>query len=281
MAKRNTDTEIWNEDWFLEMKGRNQHFYNYIKDKCDHAGFWRPNFKNFEQSTGFRINVKEFLDMVNSDYSTGEKTFKERIRVLENGRWWLVGYIPFHFPILNLNNRFHRSVFDTFRKNVNYDESESYGFEVKDTSKGPQGEVKKEEERKKKTEGSKQNIVIVTEYRECSELLKKRILETKQKKITELHLRSWDDTVRLMIQRDGRKINDIKILINECHDMDPKPNGFTWRNNILSMDKLRKQWNEGKIFIGMNNNKPQNQYGRQEYTRDDFKRQMEKLADYE
>ena len=34
--------------------------------------------------------------------------------------------------------------------------------------------------------------------------------------------------------------------------MEPSPNGFTWRNNILSMGKLRSNWNNGKISIGMN-----------------------------
>lgn len=95
---------------------------------------------------------------------------------------------------------------------------------------------------------------IVPEYRECSDLLKKRVLETRQQKITEDTLIKWDNTVRLMVQRDERSLEDIKKIINECHDMPPRPNGFTWRDNILSMDKLRVQWNEGKVYIGMNNN---------------------------
>lgn len=171
MAKRNTDTELWNEDWFIEMSGRNQLFYFYIKDKCDHAGFWRPNFKHFEKDTGFRVNVKEFLSVVNSEYSTGEKSFKERVRVLDNGRWWLVGYIGFHFPILNLNNRFHRSVYDTFTKNVSCEDTTIYDFEVKDTSKTPQEEVKKKERRRKKEEGEDNKEEVKHKYGEYKHVL--------------------------------------------------------------------------------------------------------------
>ncbi|MFA5166835.1 MAG: hypothetical protein WC449_06120 [Candidatus Paceibacterota bacterium] len=95
---------------------------------------------------------------------------------------------------------------------------------------------------------------VVPEYRECSDLLKNRVLETRQQKITNDTLIKWDNTVRLMVQRDERTIEDIKKIINECHDMPPRPNGFTWRDNILSMDSLRLRWNEGKIYIGINNN---------------------------
>ena len=95
-------------------------------------------------------------------------------------------------------------------------------------------------------------------YRECSDLLKKRVLETRQMKITEDTLLKWDNAVRLMVQRDHseehpRTLEGIKILINECHDMPPDPRtGFTWAKNILSMETLRIRWNEGKIFVGMN-----------------------------
>jgi uncharacterized protein with gpF-like domain len=89
----------------------------------------------------------------------------------------------------------------------------------------------------------------------CSELLKKRVLEKRQQKITDKTLKDWSNIVRLMTERDDRTLDDIKSLINECHDMQPSPSGFTWADNILSMGKLREKWNEGKIFVGMNKNK--------------------------
>ncbi len=91
-------------------------------------------------------------------------------------------------------------------------------------------------------------------HRECSTLLQTRILEHRQQKITESTIEDWDDVVRLMVERDKRSIEDIKKLINQCHDMQPNKNGFTWRDNIRSMQTLRMQWNDGKIFIGMNLN---------------------------
>jgi len=38
MAKRFTDTEKWNEDWFLEIINPHKLFWIYICDNCNHAG---------------------------------------------------------------------------------------------------------------------------------------------------------------------------------------------------------------------------------------------------
>lgn len=120
--------------------------------------------------------------------------------------------------------------------------NESGGLES--PNKGISKEVKKEKEKKKE---------IPPDFLKVAEHLKKRILETKQQKITDKTLEDWADCIRLMTSRDSRTVEDIKKLIDECHDMEPSPStGFTWRNNILSMQKLRQQWNEGKIWIGMN-----------------------------
>ena len=97
-------------------------------------------------------------------------------------------------------------------------------------------------------------------YRPLSELLKKRVLETTQSKITESHLDTWDNECRLMVEQDKRKTEDIELLINECHNMEPRgANNFTWRKQIKSMSKLRLQWNNGNICIGMNKGQQQSQ----------------------
>lgn len=88
-------------------------------------------------------------------------------------------------------------------------------------------------------------------HRECSELLKSRILERRQQKIDDGTFVDWDKSVRLMVEKEHRTTDDIKTLINECHDMPPRSNGFTWADQIRSMGKLRQHWNDGKIFIGM------------------------------
>jgi hypothetical protein len=90
------------------------------------------------------------------------------------------------------------------------------------------------------------------QYLHISNHLKKRILEKRQANITDATINGWNKVCRLMVDRDKRTAEQINQIIDECHDMPKTPSGFTWADNILSMDKLRKQWNDGKIYIGMN-----------------------------
>ena len=89
MAKRLTDTEIWDQDWFVELPTKYKLFWCYIKDKCDNAGFWRPNKVIAQRIIGEPINIQEFLEFINVD--------KERIVVLPTGKWFLRDYFLFQY----------------------------------------------------------------------------------------------------------------------------------------------------------------------------------------
>ncbi len=103
MPKRFTDTEIWTEDWFLKMEPAYMFLWKWICDDCDHAGIWKPNVVKFSRLTGFQINLVDALLMFND--------FKERVLVLENGRWFITGFIPFQYGNkLNDSNRVHASI---------------------------------------------------------------------------------------------------------------------------------------------------------------------------
>jgi hypothetical protein len=53
----------------------------------------------------------------------------------------------------------------------------------------------------------------------------------------------WSDVIRLMIERDKRKPEEIKAVIDWSQDSD------FWMSNILSPDKLRKQYDT--LFMQM------------------------------
>lgn len=115
MAVRFIDTERWKEDWYCELKGEYQKLFDYICDQCDNAGVWKPNKVDFEIKTGFSVNLGSFIKKVNGD--------KERIFLLENGRWFILGFISFQwfnkkeqFSLI-LTNRLHKSIYDLLIKN--------------------------------------------------------------------------------------------------------------------------------------------------------------------
>ena len=89
MAKRFTDTEIWEQDWFIDLPNKYKLLWNYIKDKCDNVGIWRPNKSILQKIVGEPINLDEFLGFVNID--------KERLKVLPSGRWWIKDFFVFQY----------------------------------------------------------------------------------------------------------------------------------------------------------------------------------------
>jgi hypothetical protein len=89
MAKRFHDTEIWEQDWFSELPNKYKLFWFYIKDRCDNAGFWRPNKSNFQKIIGEPINLDDFIVFINVD--------KDRIKILPSGRWFIKEFFVFQY----------------------------------------------------------------------------------------------------------------------------------------------------------------------------------------
>jgi len=110
MVKRFTDTELWNEDWFIGLPTSSQFFWVYLKDNCDHAGIWRPNLVKIQKLYGHEIDLQDAIRNINAE--------KERIAVLDNGRLFLTGFIPFQYGrVLNLGSRMHLSVYQLLLAN--------------------------------------------------------------------------------------------------------------------------------------------------------------------
>lgn len=116
MASRFTDTELWNEDWFCEMPGEYQLFVKYVFDKCDNAGVWKPNKFDFETKTKFKVSLDLLFKRINGGG-------QQRVLSLDNGRWFLTGYILFQwfnkkktFDLV-LSNKLHKSLYDSLIEN--------------------------------------------------------------------------------------------------------------------------------------------------------------------
>ncbi|MEN3134541.1 phage replisome organizer N-terminal domain-containing protein [Bacillus cereus] len=66
-------------------------------------------------------------------------------------------------------------------------------------------------------------------------------------------LESWAKDIRLMQERDNRSLEDIKKVMDWCQ------NDTFWMNNVLSISKLRKQFDQ--LYMKMNERKGGNQNG--------------------
>lgn len=108
--KRFTDTNIWDEDWFITMPTNYKLLWIWIKDRCDHAGIWKPNVENFKIING-EVDLEKAVEYFNT-------LDKERIIKLANGKFFLPGFFVFQYgKKLNLNNKVHQSVFKVLNSN--------------------------------------------------------------------------------------------------------------------------------------------------------------------
>mgnify|MGYP003643312864 FL=1 len=135
MSKRFHDTDIWDEDWYLDMPLEYRSFWGYVCDKCDHAGIWRPNVRRFNADIDNKVDLDTALTFFNTN--------KERILPLESGHWMIKDFVPFQYgKSLNKNNRVHLSVFNRLTDlEVNLGSIRGLN-EVKEGSSRPQVEVK-------------------------------------------------------------------------------------------------------------------------------------------
>lgn len=103
MPKRFTATEIWEEDWFLELPVEYKLFWFYIKDKCDQAGFFKVNTKLFCNSNGVNVNIETAIELFNKG--------KKRIRKVNGSIWLLEDFFKFQYGNkLNSENKMHTGI---------------------------------------------------------------------------------------------------------------------------------------------------------------------------
>lgn len=101
--KRYRDTNMWDEDWYIDLSNEHKFFWQYVLDTCNHAGIWKPNLKKFEFVTGWKINIESFMSEINQ--------YKERIIHLSNGKYWVLDFVAFQQgKRLGIKNNCHRGI---------------------------------------------------------------------------------------------------------------------------------------------------------------------------
>lgn len=98
MAKRMTDTEKWQDDWFVALPPKYKLFWVYLCDRCDHAGIWKISGSVASALIGETVDLDEALSV-----------FSGRIEVHE-GFWWIKKFCAFQYgPELDPRNKVHKS----------------------------------------------------------------------------------------------------------------------------------------------------------------------------
>src|ERR1035437_2941380 len=101
MSKRFTDTNIWDQSWFLELSPEGKNIWQFLEKSSDCAGIWKIDIPEMKRKIGCKnINLTHFLEEVNRDYNklTGEPVKRNRVMLIANDtKLWLTGFICFQY----------------------------------------------------------------------------------------------------------------------------------------------------------------------------------------
>lgn len=103
MAKRFSATEIWEEDWFLDMPNEYKLFWYYILSACDQAGFFKINIKSFSSKNNVELDIDTAFELFNKG--------KKRLRKVSNSVWLIEDFFKFQYGHkFNCNNKMHLGI---------------------------------------------------------------------------------------------------------------------------------------------------------------------------
>lgn len=130
--KRFTDVEIWDKEWFMELKPKHKCLVKYLFDKCDSSGMWKPNWKLASMQIGEDVSISDLKLIPANQYE------------IIDGKIFLPDFISFQYGNLSKNSPAHKPIFKTIEKN---NLSNRVFNRVSDTLQEKETEKEKEEEK--------------------------------------------------------------------------------------------------------------------------------------
>ncbi|MFA4871357.1 MAG: hypothetical protein WC623_24375 [Pedobacter sp.] len=248
MSKRFTCSNKWDDDWYISLSNDMKLLYNYMVDKCDCAGVFKPNFKVISILLGIEISASEVLAQINKE--------KERITVLQSGHWLILGFIPFQYGKLSTESTVAKGVIkiltlEGYGKDIDtlikgYDKGidrVSKGYDkgidtIKDKDKD-KDYISESIINNKIPLGEDESKINENFYSELSILLLKKIRENDPKfTITADKMESWDKEVASLLKKDSRTVDEITQVINWCQQ-----DSF-WKSKTMDMNKIREKFSQ-------------------------------------
>lgn len=105
MAKRFTDTLIWEKEWFMKLSPKHKCLIRYLFDRCDASGVWEPNW------TLASIYIGEKCD------SSDLMVINDHIQILPSKKILITDFISFQYGKLSEKCAGHIPVFKAIEKN--------------------------------------------------------------------------------------------------------------------------------------------------------------------
>jgi hypothetical protein len=108
MAKRYTDTELYDQEWFLTLPPRLKCAWEWLCKRCDVIGLWHISMTKLSFEVGETVTIDEL-----------KTHFK--VQLIGDDMLWIPGFVPFQYGDeggrLSLKNKFHVSIAEKLKAN--------------------------------------------------------------------------------------------------------------------------------------------------------------------
>lgn len=157
MAKRFTDTDLWQKEWFLRLPDLQRSLFLYIKDNCDCCGVYEANYMLL--SFIFRKEItKEDILAINET--------KTQIEFLNTNKFFLIDFCSFQYGELKPSCKPHLKVIETLKKHSLFErvcKPFTKGINTLEEKEKEKEEEKDKEKEQLKEEEKKENIKPINE----------------------------------------------------------------------------------------------------------------------
>ena len=139
MAKRFTDTEIWEKEWYMLLSPKHKCLVRFIYDRCDAVGVWAPNWIMATMFIGEKVGMEDLAQIDEGN----------QFEVLENGKVFIPDFCAFQYGELKPSCKPHVKYIRDLKKHKLF-ERVSKGY-----SKGINTLEEKEKDKEKEKEKEK------------------------------------------------------------------------------------------------------------------------------
>lgn len=118
MPKRFVDTDIWEKEWFMQLNPTEKCLVKYVRDKCDIAGIWKPNFILASYVIGDKVTLETLVGIDNGN----------QFQVLPDGKILCIDFVQFQYGSeLNPSSPIHKKILNLLSKyEIKYGTKEVY-----------------------------------------------------------------------------------------------------------------------------------------------------------
>lgn len=199
MAKRFTETDIWNKQWFQELNLKQKILLKYIFENCDCAGVWEMNFRLASFVIGETVTLDDIQEINNK---------KQQFEILDNGNLWVIDFIKFQYGKISENCKPHIPVINKLKK-YNLFERVSKGY--------PKGTYGNLEEKEKEKEKEKEIYnPLNKDYKEKENLIKEKesffnpdsFCSTKTDELFSIYKANCKNLIPIRYEKRNRRIQE-------------------------------------------------------------------------